>query len=1040
MGLTQKYKQQQQQVRIQTNESNYIKGMQFVEHPLAEGYSRMLVNFDIDSISGKLTPRKGLKSLGVVHPTENARTRLSHTSGYNTVVESKVCYSSNAADKRQISKSLQSVLYNTDTRSFLIATGAPDITENATFDVIPLSIDSEEEYATPEPFIIAKPEIHGKECIHNNFYKRPVGTFAFGNSYYTFLKHNYYMVKLISDLPNANYPGVNTYEDLKALYPNDTPGGYFRFIDGDSEGVLAYYDAQGVLVRWLKSEQDLLALKSIPDPNSYYVLCYTRLGADIKADSAITLFDKTLKRDELEDDVYYVCVVQPDKLNPTEASSWGYNMLLEDPYNFVCENTATNLVTILGILPYDKFGNIVLTPRKNQEVTLKAFYRAPTAYHSDTENMKYYSTTKKGEVENAEDLDNIALENYGDWWYVTSTKEYYMVIPHFEPGVAEAIKKVLPFGLTKPKASERLNGTSTEGVDKIHLIWQMRQAGASDWQTIHDETVELSAYRQNDVPVPFIVNTTLPAEETMVRLVVTDPIDKAYPDAIDMPAVDNEYILSTVSVGLSLVADELANTLNLTPKNYDLGQATGMCEWEQRLVLWGVPDALNTIFISDVGNPNFFPYPNNVDIFTDPIISVHNYGNELLVLTTSALYRLTWDTEGLGWTHTLVQQNLHVTLEDTYMSCVIKNMFFFKSGEYYYMMVPKATSSNVRGEVAIAPISKPIEGLLDNFHKEMYNLIRVIVDRPDLDDFTNRLVNYFSYIDNTKVVVNYVYSLNTNVTQDSDTEDLLNSKYLYIQLIYDTDARTWSIRAFEAAHMLYASHADAIQQDRFIDVTPALSEEKLVLQYYQFQDYADTSVQCISETNTEIPVERILKNYQYLDTGNREINTELKKRFREFQFKIKNNTATNLGFYTSFLIDGSMRRDLQRYEPRYILDEHGEPTVIIDKVIDPDALIVFDRVLDPNAMIYKTDSVERIIVPARMLQDSGELTPTTLAEKVDADRWILNQSAFPGRTLCKIRMAISGKGLSPRAIMLSTNEQNFEILGHCWVYRTMHSR
>ena len=91
-------------------------------------------------------------------------------------------------------------------------------------------------------------------------------------------------------------------------------------------------------------------------------------------------------------------------------------------------------------------------------------------------------------------------------------------------------------------------------------------------------------------------------------------------------------------------------------------------------------------------------------------------------------------------------------------------------------------------------------------------------------------------------------------------------------------------------------------------------------------------------------------------------------------------------------------------------------------------------------MTYKTNRIERIIIPERMLQDSGELTPTILANTDDVDRWILNQSAFPGRTLCKIRMPISGKGLSPRAILLSTNEQNFEILGHCWVYRTMNSR
>jgi hypothetical protein len=396
------------------------------------------------------------------------------------------------------------------------------------------------------------------------------------------------------------------------------------------------------------------------------------------------------------------------------------------------------------------------------------------------------------------------------------------------------------------------------------------------------------------------------------------------------------------------------------------------------------------------------------------------------VLTTSALYRLTWDTEGTGWTHTLVQQNLHVTEADTYLSCVIKNMFFFKSGEYYYMMVPKASSTSVRGDVTIAPISKPISDLLDNFHQEVYNLIKVIADKPDFGDFTNYLVNYFSYIDSTKVVVNYVYDLNATI---GDTESITNSKYLYVQLIYDTDTRTWSMRIFEAAHMLYASHADAIQQDRFIDVTPALNGEQLVLQYYKFINIVDDSIQYVTENGAAQATTKLIKNYQYLDTGNREINTELKKRFREFQFKLKNSTATNLGFFTSFLIDGSLRKDLQHYTPRFILDPvSGEGTIVVE------------RTLDVATMTYNTTRVERILIPERMLQDSGELTPTTLANETDPDRWVLDQSAFPGRTLWKIRMPISGKGFSPRAIFLSTNQTEYELLGHSWVYRTMHAR
>jgi hypothetical protein len=91
-------------------------------------------------------------------------------------------------------------------------------------------------------------------------------------------------------------------------------------------------------------------------------------------------------------------------------------------------------------------------------------------------------------------------------------------------------------------------------------------------------------------------------------------------------------------------------------------------------------------------------------------------------------------------------------------------------------------------------------------------------------------------------------------------------------------------------------------------------------------------------------------------------------------------------------------------------------------------------------MTYNTTRIERILVPERMLQDNGVLTPTILAEENDPDRWILNQSAFPGKTLWKIRMPISGKGFTPRVIMLSTNEADYEILGHAWAYRTMHGR
>lgn len=1031
MGLTQKYKQQTQQVRVITNESNFLKGMYYTDAPLSEGFVRTIINFDIDSMSGKLTPRKGLQSLGIVTPDNAALPYLDAERGFTSIVASRVCSASDSTDPRKINRLLQAVLYNTATRGLGIVTTTPEVVDNATFAIIPFTMNSSEEYVTPEPYVIEHPGIHNKACIHNQFFTKPVGTFAFGNNYYTFLKRFRYSITKIADLPNAEYIRndgqgiIENYTDLveHSDYTTGETGKYFKFVSGISQGVLAYYDEQGAVQLWDRSEEELQrAIFPVSGSDLTYKLCYTKLGQDVQPDDI--LLDNTLTR-PLEPDKYYTCEVAPQRLNPTEASSWGYNMLLKEPYDFECESTAVNMVTILGIIPYAKDSTRpVLTPRKNQEITLKAFYRMPNKYWSDARNAKFYATTKYAAA-----FSDLANHSYGDWYYDSESGKYYIVVPTYdvnEQGTITNIGKAIKeFGVTKPAASEKLGGrynNDSGNGDRIRIRWQMKTSASSGWTDLYNEITTIPEYTAyHGELAPFTLTTTMPQEDVLIRLTISDVADTV---------ADEEYVLSTNTIGLSLVSDELANTLNLDAKTFELGDCTGMCEWGQRIVLWGVPEALNTLFISDVNNPSYFPYPNNIDIFTDPIIAVHNYGDELLVLTTSALYRLTWDTEGSGWTHKLVQQNLHVTEADTYMSCVIKNMFFFKSGELYYMMVPKASStSSVQGEVAIAPVSKPIEYLLNNFHTEIYALISMICDQYNMADFTDKLVNYFSYVDNTKVVVNYVYALD-ETTAETTVQDTETSKYLYVQLIYDTDIRTWSMRAFEAPHMLYASHADAIQQDRFIDVTPTLyNGQQLTLQYFKFKDLSDNAVQYIDDENTAQTSVKILKNYQYLDTGNREINTELKKRFREFQFKIKNNTNTNLGFFTSFLVDGSLRKDLQPYSPRLISDPDSD-----------ELTIVVERTLDVSTMTYRTTRVERVILPKRMLQDDGELTPTTLAHEDDPDRWILNQSAFPGRTLWKIRMPISGKGYTPRAILLSTNEASYELLGDSWVYRTMNGR
>ena len=305
--LTQKYKQQQQQVRVISNESAYSSGMYYTDFPLSEGYAKVLLNFNIDSATGKLTPRKGLQSVKYLK-TDTAELAYSAQSRNNILHSNTSMFTT----ENTVHTMLQHVLYNPNVDAYSLLyhfddTDTPlnflNLTKDGTKAVLPLQT-------------IAQPGVHGKRTAHDQFFEKPIGTFAFTNSYYTFLTK-----------------------------------------DGKTK------------------------------------LCYTKLGKDIQPDEV--LLDST---SSLNAETVYTCVIDPVKNNPTEAASWGYNMLLEDPYDFVCENTAINLVTITGILPYSEDGKIVLTPRKNQEITLKGFYRAPDSYISDLKSGRFYATTKKDEL------------------------------------------------------------------------------------------------------------------------------------------------------------------------------------------------------------------------------------------------------------------------------------------------------------------------------------------------------------------------------------------------------------------------------------------------------------------------------------------------------------------------------------------------------------------------------------------------------------------------------------------------------------------
>ena len=156
-------------------------------------------------------------------------------------------------------------------------------------------------------------------------------------------------------------------------------------------------------------------------------------------------------------------------------------------------------------------------------------------------------------------------------------------------------------------------------------------------------------------------------------------------------------------------------------KTFTLSTCKGICEWKERVVVWGVRNAKSCIFVSEAGSTNYFPYPNGYDEFPNSVVKCVPYGDKLLVFTTQELYMCTLNPDGLTYVKTLVQRGLNIDTDDMPMVKIINNLISFKTDDKYFLVVPKSTS--LLGELQLAPISNQMARFLDNVE---YNIAEVV--------------------------------------------------------------------------------------------------------------------------------------------------------------------------------------------------------------------------------------------------------------------------------------------------------------------------
>jgi hypothetical protein len=498
---------------------------------------------------------------------------------------------------------------------------------------------------------------------------------------------------------------------------------------------------------------------------------------------------------------------------------------------------------------------------------------------------------------------------------------------------------------------------------KVYTVkWEWKDPGSSTWDILKTGDVTLGTANK------FICNFSVPNKSIMLRVKATN---KSL--ATDM---------QVMTIGFDFSKSNQGNAINSTQTVYDLRDASGMTFWKNRLVI----AHKNMLFLSEVNDPGYFPYPNNMEPFSENIIHVMTCLDNLLVFTTTKLYSITLGQDGTGWFIKQIQGNLAIQDCDIHLIQAVKNMVFFKSGNYYYMVVPKAASTT--GELTIAPVSRPIEPLLDNFQTGIEWLLKTLYDYTG----SLELLNYYNFLDFEDVHNVYVFQTDENV--------LVN-----IALLYNTVLRVWRLYVFESQHTVKPFKQDATTKGTFMALTSTAAVPCIQLLKFDSLDCIDSYVVPGGAVH-----EIYFKNYQMLDTGYREISSNIKKRFREAQLRFYNRSGAALEFYTEFYIDGDTRKTLYKYTP------HHET--------------------DPTSPDYGLLTMARELVDPSILPGMTILAET----EIDYNYWTLDASLFPDTALWKVRIPFSGKGYSPRMLLVSFNQQPYELLNNLWVFRQLNSR
>lgn len=511
---------------------------------------------------------------------------------------------------------------------------------------------------------------------------------------------------------------------------------------------------------------------------------------------------------------------------------------------------------------------------------------------------------------------------------------------------------------------------------------------SSSWEVLENFTHSITAGSA------FYYNITSKTERFLVRVTIRNGDDSTtdYPYFREITCGDSSY-------------DNLEN------KTFDLSTCKGMISWQGCVGVYGVDNAPDTIFFSDVEDPGYFPFPNNIISFDNEILSVHNYLDHLIVVTVDSIWLVAAGTTIATSIQKRILANLHIPEIDAVNLIVLKDQIFFKTDTQFYVLKPNqytSDSTDLKNYIN----STAIANYTNNFTTETVRLLNkvypLIWQRLTRERRKQIRFEDFSVLDTRSIIrneeVHYIYTIVPKLTDDIVLDNL------NLHLVYNTLTRSWRI------------YFVAIGDDS-VYYAPVLYRNKQSGAYYEFFPHTKTpttsSLAVVRQTYNTVTDDIVIgnwhlteeyNNYPYLDTGNIAIEDAFTKRYREVQFNILNQTKTMLRFYTDFICDGVEQVHATRYIINHITD-----------VNDPE-----------YGTIYVTPTeYTNLDIPGL----------TTLAnDETEDDYWAVDIAKFPDLNVATIRLQLQGRGRRGSVQLLNTSLQRYELSDLNWVYRTMSAR